>query len=234
MRSKPLHRPLLFAAAVLTVDRLSKLAVTALHPGTLSVARTSFGPFGIAPVANPHAVGGADLGLSDVLPQAALITAVVLIGLSRRSWGFRGRRGACPSRGGGKRPRSAESRSRQSTFFSVELGVARVILNVADLALFAGILMLVVGAGRSSGRSCRAAALTESIARYRYSAAASRLEKGRKRARARVQRHPPTETLRQAAVSAVVGVLLAGCSLHPTARTRLGAESAAGRIGRQP
>ena len=85
MERKLSHRIVGLAAAVLAADQFSKLAATGWSPTGAGLATgITVGPFGIVPVANPNAMGGLDVGESDLLPVAALIAVTLLIALSRR------------------------------------------------------------------------------------------------------------------------------------------------------
>ena len=141
------------AAAVLAADQISKLAATDWGPGGMgATAGITFGPFGIVPVANPDAIGGWDVGASDFLPLAALVAVAVLIALSRQLVGGSTVGASLAVAGAAGNIVDRLRVGHVIDFLSVEVGRAQVVLNVADLALFVGIPLLLLAGMRLPNR----------------------------------------------------------------------------------
>lgn len=140
------------AAAVMAADQFSKLAATGWSPtGASAAAGMTLGPFGIMPIANADAIGGLDVGGSDILPLAALVAVSTLLALSRRFTGGSSVGAALALAGAAGNIIDRVRVGHVIDFMSVELGRAHVILNLADLALFVGIPLLALAARQGDG-----------------------------------------------------------------------------------
>lgn len=154
MERKLSYRIVGLAAAVLTADQFSKLAATVWSPtGAGQAAGITVGPFGIVPVSNPNAMGGLDV--RRVRPSPAR-------GTHRRHapdrplapvdcW-FPPR--CQPRLGDGNCNLTDRVRvGHVIDFISVDFGSAQVILNIAEVALFVGLPLLVLAARSADGHA---------------------------------------------------------------------------------
>ena len=143
-----MHTPFRAALVGLTVligDQLSKLSAGSLAPsGPSDTPPWSFGVLSIVPVRNGGLIGGIGVERSDLLPVLAVLAVLALLALSRRLTAGSTLGAALALAGATGNLIDRVRLGHVFDFLAVDLGPLQVILNLADVALFVGLPMLVL------------------------------------------------------------------------------------------
>lgn len=147
-------RALLIAAGLIVADQLSKLVATSWAAAGVSDQTASRdGVLSIVPVENGGALGGLVVDRPDLLPAVAVAALVLLLALSRRWTAGSTLGGALAVAGAAGNLIDRVRVGHVIDFLAVELGPAQVIFNLADVALFVGVPMLVIATRGANGES---------------------------------------------------------------------------------
>ncbi len=142
----------LVGLTVLGGYQLSKLAASSLAPSGPSDTPTwSAGILSIVPVGNGGVIGGIGVQRPDLLPALVVLALMLLLALSRRLTAGSTLGAALALAGATGNLIDRVRVGYVIDFLAVDLGPAQVILNLADVALFVGLPLLVLAARRVDG-----------------------------------------------------------------------------------
>ena len=140
------------AAAAIIADQLTKLAATNLSSaGPVEPEAWGAAVFSIVPVPNDGVTGGLAVPRPDLLPAVTVVALVVLLGVSRRVTAGSTIGAALALAGAAGNLLDRLRVGHVIDFLSVNIGPAQVVLNLADVALFIGLPMLVLAARTVDG-----------------------------------------------------------------------------------
>jgi len=152
MRTSP--RVVLVGLTVLGGDQLSKLAATSLAPsGSSDTPTWSAGILSIVPVGNGGVIGDIGVERPDLVPALAVLALMLLLALSRRLTAGSTLGAALALAGATGNLIDRVRVGYVIDFLAVDLGPAQVILNLADVALFIGLPLLVLAARSADGHA---------------------------------------------------------------------------------
>jgi len=152
MRTSP--RVVLVGLTVLIGDQLSKLAATSLAPSGPSDTPTwSAGILSIVPVGTGGVIGDIGVERPDLVPALAVLALMLLLALSRRLTAGSTLGAALALAGATGNLIDRVRVGYVIDFLAVDLGPAQVILNLADVALFIGLPLLVLAARSADGHA---------------------------------------------------------------------------------
>jgi len=152
MRTSP--RVVLVGLTVLGSDQLSKLAATSLAPsGSSDTPTWSAGILSIVPVGTGGVIGDIGVERPDLVPALAVLALMLLLALSRRLTAGSTLGAALALAGATGNLIDRVRVGYVIDFLAVDLGPAQVILNLADVALFIGLPLLVLAARSADGHA---------------------------------------------------------------------------------
>jgi len=152
MRTSP--RVVLVGLTVLGGDQLSKLAATSLAPsGSSDTPTWSAGILSIVPVGTGGVIGDIGVERPDLVPALAVLALMLLLALSRRLTAGSTLGAALALAGTTGNLIDRVRVGYIIDFLAVDLGPAQVILNLADVALFIGLPLLVLAARSADGHA---------------------------------------------------------------------------------
>ncbi|MBA3800818.1 MAG: signal peptidase II [Geodermatophilaceae bacterium] len=152
MRTSP--RVVLVGLTVLGGDQLSKLAATSLAPsGSSDTPTWSAGILSIVPVGTGGVIGDIGVERPDLVPALAVLALMLLLALSRRLTAGSTLGAALALAGATGNLIDRVRVGYVIDFLAVDLGPAQVILNLADVALFIGLPLLVLAARSADGHA---------------------------------------------------------------------------------
>jgi len=152
MRTSP--RVVLVGLTVLGGDQLSKLAATSLAPsGSSDTPTWSAGILSIVPVGTGGVIGDIGVERPDLVPALAVLALMLLLALSRRLTAGSTLGAALALAGATGNLIDRVRVGYVIDFLAVDLGPAQVILNLADVALFVGLPLLVLAARSADGHA---------------------------------------------------------------------------------
>ena len=155
MRTSP--RVVLVGLTVLGGDQLSKLAATSLAPsGSSDTPTWSAGILSIVPVGTGGVIGDIGVERPDLVPALAVLAVLALMllfALSRRLTAGSTLGAALALAGATGNLIDRVRVGYVIDFLAVDLGPAQVILNLADVALFIGLPLLVLAARSADGHA---------------------------------------------------------------------------------
>ena len=150
----PSLRATLVAVGIVGADQLSKLVASGWTPSSALGSPTGrAGILSIVPVDNGGVIGGIGVERPDLLPALEVLALMLLLALSRRLTKGSSLGAALALAGATGNLIDRMRVGHVIDFLAIDLGPVQVILNLADVALFVGLPMLVLadkGAKRHS------------------------------------------------------------------------------------